>query len=362
MGDELYLQVMGGKANLHKEGDDDQLYYSLIEGDVGITIPFWTFPLQLRGLIELGGALQGGDDQVLGSNRKQLSIRSGVQINFWGYVFMEGKGGIGLNWDSLNFGRGVPLEESFGQSWIVQETVGIGYCASTWCLHGVVNPFQEWAEEYKNEGWLFGLRLTGKEDEEVAVALRAAEAERALLQARQALMEQNLGRKREELEGVRAEIERARASLIQERGINVGLKEEITEVKNKPSDPFVAGEPLKAVIIFQHGRNGLLRQLEKTPKGFAYRDPRLDHVANYLKGHAGMRIRIVGHGNRIGSYETNLKLSEKRARVVRDYLVKQAGVDPAQIVEVVGISWDRPLPNIPADSDLNRRVEFEVLP
>ena len=45
-----------------------------------------------------------------------------------------------------------------------------------------------------------------------------------------------------------------------------------------------------------------------------------------------------------------------------NYLVKKAGVDPAQIVEVIGVSWDRPLSNIPPDSDLNRRVEFEVVP
>lgn len=171
MGDELYLQVLGGKAHLHRnedggETDSGEPHYSLIEGDVGVLIPFWKFPLQLRALVELGAAFQGGDERVLGSHRTQLSVKAGLQLNFWGYAFVEGKGGVGLNWDKLNFGRGGPPEESFGHSWVVHETAGVGYCAPTWCLHGIVNPFQEWAEGYKNEGLLFGLRFTGKGDEE----------------------------------------------------------------------------------------------------------------------------------------------------------------------------------------------------
>lgn len=364
MGDKLYLQVLGGRANLFREGDEDQPdsgepHYSLIEGDVGILIPFWKSPLQLRALVEIGAAFQGGDERVLGSDRTQLSFKVGLQLNFWGYAFVEGKGGVGLNWENLNFGRGGPPEESFGHSWVVHETAGVGYCAPTWCLYGLVNPFQEWAEGYKNEGLLFGLRFTGKGDEETEFRLQAIEEERALLQAQRALMEGNLDRKREELEGLRREIERAQARLILERGINVGLKEEIAEVKARPADPFVAGEPLKAKIYFKHGRNGLLHQLEKTPEGYQYRDPRLDQVAVYLREHPLVPIRIVGHGNRIGSYETNLRLSRQRAQVVRDYLVKRAGVNPSQIVEVIGISWDRPLPNLLPDSNWNRRVEFE---
>ena len=80
----------------------------------------------------------------------------------------------------------------------------------------------------------------------------------------------------------------------------------------------------------------------------------LNAAARILKANSGTKIHIVGHTDRVGSLEYNQRLSESRARSVRDALIAR-GV-PADSLIVEGRSFLQPLD--PANSDLNRRVEF----
>ena len=86
----------------------------------------------------------------------------------------------------------------------------------------------------------------------------------------------------------------------------------------------------------------------------------LDDVAQAMKDNPKIKVEVQGHTDSVGNDDFNLKLSQKRAESVRNYLIKK------------GISSDRMVPkgygeNVPiADNrtkegrDQNRRVEFVI--
>ena len=88
----------------------------------------------------------------------------------------------------------------------------------------------------------------------------------------------------------------------------------------------------------------------------------IDRLVRILKEYPQTRIRIEGHTDSVGSEEFNLRLSERRARAVRDLLVSR-GVSPSRIT-VMGFGESRPR----ASNDtaygrqLNRRVEIYIEP
>lgn len=61
----------------------------------------------------------------------------------------------------------------------------------------------------------------------------------------------------------------------------------------------------------------------------------LDQAAESLKKFPGLRIRIEAHTDSRGNASTNLRLSQRRAEAIRDYLISQ-GVAPETITEVAG--------------------------
>jgi len=85
----------------------------------------------------------------------------------------------------------------------------------------------------------------------------------------------------------------------------------------------------------------------------------LKEVAEAIKSHPGMRIRIVGHTDSDGTDAANLELSKKRAEAVKAALVKDWEIDPSAL-ETDGKGESQPV----ADNKTregkaqNRRVEF----
>ncbi|MEO1654458.1 MAG: OmpA family protein, partial [Bacteroidota bacterium] len=83
----------------------------------------------------------------------------------------------------------------------------------------------------------------------------------------------------------------------------------------------------------------------------------------YLKANESVRVEISGHTCNIGNFQYNQILSQRRARAVADYLIKQ-GID-ANRIEVQGYSFSRPLPgnknSTPAERAANRRTEFTII-
>jgi len=87
----------------------------------------------------------------------------------------------------------------------------------------------------------------------------------------------------------------------------------------------------------------------------------LEPMIKYLKLHPKMRIKIVGHTDSIGSYRYNYILSLKRAKSVRDELVKH-GISKNRLV-VEGKGEREPIATnmIASGRAKNRRVEFILI-
>lgn len=87
----------------------------------------------------------------------------------------------------------------------------------------------------------------------------------------------------------------------------------------------------------------------------------LNKVVNFLLDNPEFNLKISGHTDSGGDPDSNLKLSQKRAEAIKDYLVLVGGIDEAR-VESLGFGSSRPIvPEVTEeDKKLNRRVEFEI--
>jgi outer membrane protein OmpA-like peptidoglycan-associated protein len=90
-------------------------------------------------------------------------------------------------------------------------------------------------------------------------------------------------------------------------------------------------------------------------------EPSLRELYEFLSENPGVKIRITGHTDWIGSDEANQKLSEGRAESVKNSMVER-GIDPARI-ETEGKGESQPVDTNETDAGRqnNRRVEFTIL-
>jgi len=93
----------------------------------------------------------------------------------------------------------------------------------------------------------------------------------------------------------------------------------------------------------------------------------LAKVANVLKEYAKAPVDIEGHTDGKGKADYNQRLSERRARSVKDWLVKSGGIAAARMT-TKGLGMTKPVaPNTtpagkddPAGRQKNRRVELVI--
>ncbi|MFY0689218.1 MAG: PD40 domain-containing protein [Cyclobacteriaceae bacterium] len=104
-------------------------------------------------------------------------------------------------------------------------------------------------------------------------------------------------------------------------------------------------------IFFESGRAEL--------KPISYVE--LNKAVDLLEDNGTMVIEIGGHTDNLGSDELNLKLSEKRAEAVQQYLVL-AGIEETR-VRFVGYGETQPIADNTTDDGRakNRRTEFEIV-
>ena len=88
----------------------------------------------------------------------------------------------------------------------------------------------------------------------------------------------------------------------------------------------------------------------------------LDNLGRALKNPklAAYRFQVAGHTDGKGSDAFNLKLSEARAKAVRQYLVTQQGIDAARL-DSVGYGRSRLLDKEHPEAAVNRRVQVTNL-
>ena len=88
--------------------------------------------------------------------------------------------------------------------------------------------------------------------------------------------------------------------------------------------------------------------------------PIMQHAVSILKENSDLKVEIQGYTDNIGSKEYNLKLSQKRAQTVKDYLVKN-GIEGSRLT-TVGFGESNPVGDngtIIGRAE-NRRIEFNV--
>ncbi len=89
--------------------------------------------------------------------------------------------------------------------------------------------------------------------------------------------------------------------------------------------------------------------------------PLLEEVVTILKKNPGLKLEIQGHTDSTGSLAYNMKLSQKRAEAVMNYLIR-AGVSPDRL-RAVGYGPSRPIASNATEEGRakNRRVELRPI-
>lgn len=74
------------------------------------------------------------------------------------------------------------------------------------------------------------------------------------------------------------------------------------------------------------------------------------------------RVRIEGNTDNVGSVQSNVSLSKKRAQAVASYLTREYGMDPDRFI-IIGNGPNKPIANnsSPSGRALNRRTDFELV-
>lgn len=89
----------------------------------------------------------------------------------------------------------------------------------------------------------------------------------------------------------------------------------------------------------------------------------LDKLLNYILDNPGLMLKISGHTDSQGDPEYNRKLSVRRAKAIKNYMVEKAEIAPSRII-AKGYGSSKPIiknEKTEKDRRTNRRVEFEII-
>lgn len=119
----------------------------------------------------------------------------------------------------------------------------------------------------------------------------------------------------------------------------------------------------KSIPIVELGRKLILEHLLFDVASYQLPPeiPELDVLVEFMKSKPEVKILIEGHTDAIGSAQSNIILSEKRAKAVRDYLISR-GIQPSRL-ETVGFGKSRPIASNATTfgRQLNRRTELVII-
>ena len=85
--------------------------------------------------------------------------------------------------------------------------------------------------------------------------------------------------------------------------------------------------------------------------------PVLDELADFMRQHYNVRIRIEGHTDNQGDPDALMKLSEDRAKAIKNYLVGHKRINPLRIA-TTGFGAAKPFTK--NDSEVNREKNRRV--
>ena len=153
----------------------------------------------------------------------------------------------------------------------------------------------------------------------------------------------------EKLKAVLAEMQAKAEAAAKEKAEKAAAKAE-AEKAAAAKEEVVDTKALTASVKFKFNSN------ELDPASF----DTLDKLAAILKAAPALKLSITGHTDNIGAAAANQRLSEVRANVVKDYLVKK-GVNAANIT-AAGLGATKPVDTNDTSEGRanNRRVEFAI--
>ncbi|MCC8395681.1 OmpA family protein [Paraburkholderia sp. MMS20-SJTR3] len=116
--------------------------------------------------------------------------------------------------------------------------------------------------------------------------------------------------------------------------------------------PPVVGVTIDNLSLFDSGKTTLKPGAE----------PRLRSALDLIRANPDKRILIAGHTDNVGSSSANQKLSEARARAIRDWFVNTAAL-PVTRFAIQGYGDTQPLASNQTDDGraMNRRVEITLI-
>lgn len=171
-----------------------------------------------------------------------------------------------------------------------------------------------------------------------------------LEQAEEAFAARDYARARQLADAATLQAERARQTAIENAEDCDRMRDMTTEVEEVQSEreaPSVEADPDYefVAVYFDFDQSALTEQMRST----------LNSHAEQMIANQRLQMQIEGHCDRLGSTEYNLALGDRRARAVKDYLVRR-GVPAGRISTV---SYGAELPVSSRDRE-NRRAEFRV--
>jgi OOP family OmpA-OmpF porin len=101
-----------------------------------------------------------------------------------------------------------------------------------------------------------------------------------------------------------------------------------------PCEKYVPRSPLVLRLLFELDRYRL--ENIRNPEELQKLD---DLIADFQKTEREEVVTIVGHTDKLGSWEHNVVLSENRAMTIKDYMIDR-GYPASAIREVKGMSWE----------------------
>ncbi len=150
---------------------------------------------------------------------------------------------------------------------------------------------------------------------------------------------------------------------IDDKKISINKEESIEKKRYQKKDivnieeKLQKGESVKDMsinfhnILFRYDSNEILTESEKD----------LKEACDFLQKYPNIKVKIVGHTSLEGTEEYNQKLSERRAKAVKEYLVSK-GIQE-QRLSYEGMGEKKPLSQGTDDESnkLNRRTEFIII-
>jgi outer membrane protein OmpA-like peptidoglycan-associated protein len=202
-----------------------------------------------------------------------------------------------------------------------------------------------------------------------AEATRAAEQSRGAmeraLEAEENAREAALGRQQADSRAARAEVTASMAN-----AEAADARAELDRIaRERQAEIDRLERALGGVVATERTAAGLVMSLGSDAIGFDFDEASLrpeerellSRIAGVLLTAQGFAVFVYGHTDDVGTEAYNLTLSQRRAEVVRDYLVG-AGIDPA-LVEARG--FGKSSPKVPGTSTEargeNRRVEIGIV-